>query len=384
MKKNDKINASKTPAWLHKAVCPYMIAEAGVNHNGDPDLALKMVDAAWSVGADAVKFQAFSADELVVKDAAKAEYQKACGQAGESQYDMLARYELTENDFEKIARHCCDRGVDFVITPFSARWTNFFADLAAEKTGGLVSAFKVGSGNLAAPILLRAIAQTRRPIILSTGMSDMAEVHRTIELMRNHGCEGLALMHCISLYPTKLEQTNLYAMRVLSRETGLPVGFSDHTREIMTGGLAVAAGATILEKHFTLDKNMIGPDHAMSLDVDQLREYVAHARLASQACGCEVKRPLAQEQAIRDAVRMSVVSTVAIPPGTVITREMLTEKRPGTGIPAEYLERLIGAFAAQNISENQMIQPADILNYSRLSADAIGGGNRNQSVYTGR
>ncbi|MCK4629751.1 MAG: N-acetylneuraminate synthase family protein, partial [Sedimentisphaerales bacterium] len=247
--------------------CPYIIAEAGVNHNGRLATALELVKAAHGAGADCIKFQAFTAEELVVKNAEKAQYQKRSGPKGESQYDMLKRLELKESEFAAIKKYCDELEIDFLVTPFSPRWVRIFYEMG-------VTAFKIGSGNLNDRALLEAIGQTHLPVIISTGMSDLTEIDAALATLRKSGSVHLAVLHCISLYPTQLKQVDVNAIKSLAEHTHLPTGFSDHTEELTTGAVAVAAGAVILEKHFTLDKNLQGPDHKMSLDPEGLKKYV--------------------------------------------------------------------------------------------------------------
>ena len=333
---------------------PYIIAEAGVNHNGRLATALELVKAAHGAGADCIKFQAFTAEELVVKNAEKAQYQKRSGPKGESQYDMLQRLELKEFEFAAIKKHCDELEIDFLITPFSPRWVRVFYE-----TG--VAAFKTGSGNLNDTALLEAIGQTHLPVIISTGMSKLNEVDKTITILRKSGSEHLSVLHCVSLYPTRLEQANLNAVKTIAEHTHLPTGFSDHTEELITGALAVAAGAVILEKHFTLDKKMEGPDHKMSLVPEELTEYIRLARQAEKACGDGQKKLLTAEEKMKETVRMSVVAAIFIKAGTKITRKMITIKRPGTGIPAERIDVVINTTAACDMEPDHIINRNDLI-----------------------
>ncbi|MBN1436435.1 MAG: N-acetylneuraminate synthase family protein [Sedimentisphaerales bacterium] len=336
------ISSKAKAPWALNPGKPYVIAEAGVNHNGDVSLALELVAAAKEAGADCVKFQAFSAEELVTKEAAKAEYQQNCGQAGESQCEMLKRYEFTRNAFAQIKQRCDELGIMFLATPFSTRWVDVLCELG-------VSAIKVGSGNIESGNLLDVIGQTGLPLIVSTGMSTLDEVDRTVARLRNAGSNELAVLHCVSLYPTRLDQVNLRAIATLQSHTQLTTGFSDHTCEIITGALAVAAGAQILEKHFTLDKAMDGPDHQASLEPNELREYITLAQQAMTARGSGDKGPLPEELPVKNLVRFSVVTAKFIKAGSVITQDMVTTKRPGIGISAEELELVIGAKALRDM-----------------------------------
>ncbi len=339
--------------WQDEKRRPYIIAEAGVNHNGSLEMARELVRTAKEAGADCVKFQAFRAEELVTKEAAKADYQQRCGDQGETQYDMLKRCELGENDFQALKKYCDQAGIDFLVTPFSPHWVNVFADMA-------VDSFKIGSGNLVALDLLAAMGQTHLPVILSTGMSSLEEVDRTLNRLREAGCGELALLQCVSLYPTRLDQVNLQTIQTLRNHTGCITGFSDHTLEVITGALAAAAGAEILEKHFTLDKKREGPDQAMSMNPEELRQYVTLTRQAWAARGSGEKTVLPDEQPIKTAARLSVVAKTFIAQGTVISVEMLTYKRPGSGIPSDQIIQTIGKTAAKNIQADQVIHWKDL------------------------
>jgi N,N'-diacetyllegionaminate synthase len=349
---NDSYKTKKL-VWLDGMKCPYIIAEAGVNHNGQLATAMELVKAAREAGADCIKFQAFTAEELVVKNAEKAQYQKSSGPKEESQYDMLQRLELKESEFAAIKKYCDNLEIDFLITPFSPRWVRVFYEMGA-------AAFKTGSGNLNDIPLLEAIGQTHLPVIISTGMSELNEVDRALTILRKSGSERLAVLHCVSLYPTRIEQANLNAVKTIAEHTHLPTGFSDHTEELITGAVAVAAGAVILEKHFTLDKKMEGPDHKMSLEPKELAEYIRLARQAEKACGDGQKKPLTAEEKMKETVRMSIVAATFIKAGTKITREMITIKRPGTGIPAGQIDVVINATVTRDIEPDHIINPSDI------------------------
>ena len=242
----NKAIAIDAPGWVDGRIRPYIIAEAGVNHNGKLQTALKLVDAAKASGADCVKFQAFTAEELATTQAVKAAYQHSCGPPGESQYDMLKRCELNEKNFTAIKKHCDKHSIDFLATPFSTRWVGILTEMG-------IIALKIGSGNITCLDLLKEIAKTNLPVIMSTGMAYMPEINQALNQLHQCGSSTVAVMHCVSLYPTTLEQTNLAILAKLKQQFSVTVGFSDHTEEIMTGALAVAAGAEILEKHITLN-----------------------------------------------------------------------------------------------------------------------------------
>jgi len=325
----------------------YIIAEAGVNHNGSLQTAFELIEAACSSGADCIKFQAFSADELVTKKAPKAEYQKQ--EKEESQYDMLLKLELSEEDFRKIAFRCSNRPLDFLATPFSPKWVKIFCDIG-------VKGFKISSGSITSLNLLKAIAKTKLPVILSTGMSEIEDIRRAVEVLRGHGCDDLSLLHCVTLYPTPIDKVNLFAMHALKKEFNVPVGFSDHTTDTMSGALAVAAGASILEKHFTLDRDMEGPDHRASLVPSELREYISQARRAYVMCGHCGKDISPEELDIKKVVQSSLVAKRFINKGETISEEILMEKRPATGISPMDLDKVIGKIVIRDIEKDEVLK----------------------------
>ena len=329
----------------------YIIAEAGVNHNGDLQTAYNLIDEAVIAKADCIKFQAFCADDLAIRTAPKAEYQ--IKDKDENQYNMLLKYELTPDEFLKIKNYCDKKNINFLATPFSNKWVDILFDLG-------VDAFKISSGSINSNILLSHIGHTCLPVILSTGMSNMSEINNAINILKKHGCPSLSILHCITLYPVKIEQINLFSIAALKEKFNFKVGFSDHTEEIYTGGLAIAAGATIIEKHFTLDKNMEGPDHAMSLSPKQLKEYINYIRRVEVICGEKIKEPLSEELFVKRVVQTSLVAKETIKRGETISREMLTEKRPATGIFSDKIEEVIGKCVNKNIEKNSIIFWDDI------------------------
>ncbi len=320
--------------------CPaYIIAEAGVNHDGALDQALALVDAAAAGGADAVKFQWFTADALVCDAAPLAEYQRGRAPAvetGGGQRDMLRRLELAADAFAAIAQHCRGRGIDFLATPFSIESLDAYA-------ASRPPAVKIASTDLVNRPLLQRAAATGLPLLLSTGASTLDEIARTVRwLVEWRALDRAVLMHCVSAYPTPLSEANIAAVRGLRQRFGVLTGYSDHTVSTRTGGWAVACGACVIEKHLTLNRAADGPDHAMSLDPDGFRDYVSHAREAEQALGNGAPGMSEVERDVREVARRSVVAAVDLPAGTVLTAEMLTVKRPGGGIEPADLEQLIG------------------------------------------
>lgn len=325
-----------------------VVAEAGVNHGGALDQALRLVDAAARAGVDAVKFQMFRAAELATAAAAPAAYQQARG-GGASQRDLLRRLELPDEAFARIAAHCRMRGVEFLATPFSPPDVDRLLPLG-------VPALKIASTDLNNLPLLRRAVGTGLPLIVSTGAATEPEIRAAVGRLYAWGAAGrLILLHCVSGYPTPLAAANLRAIADLRRVAGVPCGFSDHTRSSAIAGWAVAAGACLLEKHFTLDRTAPGPDHAMSLNPEELAAYVSAARGAETALGRGGLGMTALEADVRAAARRSVVAARSIPAGTVLTADMLTLKRPAGGIEPEHLETLLGRQAAADIAPDTVL-----------------------------
>jgi N,N'-diacetyllegionaminate synthase len=324
-----------------------IVAEAGVNHDGSLPKALQLVDVAADAGADLVKFQVFRAGELTTASAAPADYQRISG--GNGQREMLERLELTDGDFGRIVEHCRARGIGFLATPFSLPDVDRLVALG-------VQAIKIASTDLNNAPLLRRAADTGLPLIVSTGASLPEEIRAAVRRLRGWGAgERLILLHCVSGYPTPVEVANLRAVATLRRTYRVPSGFSDHTELTEIAGWAVAAGACVLEKHFTLDRRAHGPDHAMSLDPEELAAYVATARAAEVALGSGVLGMSALEADVRAAARQSVVAARDIPARTRLTAAMLTIKRPGGGIAPDQLDALPGRCAAVDIAADTVL-----------------------------
>jgi N,N'-diacetyllegionaminate synthase len=319
-----------------------IIAEAGVNHDGNCDDALRLVDAAAAAGADVVKFQMFRTRELVTGGAEVAAYQQACGAA--SQQALLERLELDDAAFARIAEHCRAQQIMFLATPFSPGDVGRLVQLDTP-------AIKIASTDLNNTPLLQRAATTGLPLIVSTGAATRAEIAATASRLRawNAGAR-LVLLHCISGYPTPLAAANLRAIAAKQSAFDVPCGFSDHTESIAIAGWAVAAGACVLEKHFTLDRSRSGPDHAMSLDPVQLREYVAAARAAEVALGDGTIGMLEVEADVRTHARRSVVAARPIAAGTVLTPDLLAVKRPAGGIAPDAFAELLGRTVAADIA----------------------------------
>jgi N-acetylneuraminate synthase/N,N'-diacetyllegionaminate synthase len=337
--------------WPRTAGEAYFIAEAGVNHNGDVEVAKRLADAASDAGADAVKFQTFQADALVTDSAPTAEYQEdAVG--SDTQRELLAALELDRDAHEELRRYCEEHGIEFLSTPFGRETASILADLD-------VSAFKIGSGDLTNHPLLRHVAEYDRPMIVSTGMSTLSEVREAFEAIRAaNPTVPVALLHCVSAYPTAVDDVNLRAIRTLDDEFAVPVGFSDHTTAVEMPALSVAAGARIVEKHFTLDRSMEGPDHAASLEPSELDRAVSLVRDAARSLGDGVKRPVSAEAETREVARKGLYASSDLRSGDVLTADDVAIKRPAEGLaPSEY-DRVIGRTLASDVSAESPLTAA--------------------------
>jgi N-acetylneuraminate synthase/N,N'-diacetyllegionaminate synthase len=331
----------------------FLIAEAGVNHNGDLDLAHRLVDAAADAGADAVKFQTFRTDALVSGAAPKARYQVETTGEGESQRAMLARLELSADAHASLRDHAQRRGLVFFSTPFDEASADLLDRLGVEL-------LKVPSGEVTNLPLLRHLAAKRRPILVSTGMCTLDEVATAVETIRAAGDPPVALLHCVSAYPAPVEDTNLRAMDTLRARFGCPVGLSDHSLGIEIALAAVARGAAVLEKHLTLDRALPGPDHRASLEPADFTALVRGVRAIEAALGDGDKRPMPSELDTRAVARRSLVATRALPAGHRLTHADIAIKRPGTGIPPGDLERVLGQRLRHSIAAD------DLLDWSSL------------------
>lgn len=325
-----------------------VIAEAGVNHNGSLELALRLVQAAAAAGAEAVKFQTFRAQEVATAAAPKAQYQLARTEPGQSQLEMLERLELSRDDHLALMARCRELGLMFLSTPFDARSVDLLDSLG-------LPAFKVPSGEITNLPLLAHIAAKGRPVILSTGMSSLEEVRRAVTILQEGGARGIALLHCVSNYPAQPQDVNLRAMATMAQAFGLPVGYSDHTLGIEVALAAVALGACIVEKHFTLDRNLPGPDHAASAEPEELKALGRGVRMVEAALGHGRKEPAASEADTRRVARRSLVAAVDIPAGAAIAPTMIAIKRPGSGLAPERLPEVLGRRARAAIASGTLI-----------------------------
>jgi len=325
----------------------FIIAEAGVNHNGNLKIAKKMIEAGARAGADAVKFQTFVTEDEISKYAPLAEYQKTAVKE-QSQLEMVKKLELAKEDFRELYDYAGQQGITFLSTPFDMKSVDLLEELG-------VAAFKIGSGELTNLPLLKYIAKRGKPMIVSTGMSTLEEVGEAVNTIRKDQNDQIVLLHCTSNYPTQIEDCNLRAMCTLKDVFNVPVGYSDHTLGTWIPIVAVAMGACIIEKHFTLDRNMLGPDQKMSLEPPALKRMIRRIRLAEKALGSPEKRPAESELDTMKIARKSIVAKIEIPAGFIISKDMLTTKRPGTGIPPKYLDKIIGKRARTKIREDEVI-----------------------------
>jgi N-acetylneuraminate synthase/N,N'-diacetyllegionaminate synthase len=327
----------------------FIIAEAGVNHNGDLDLAIKLIDEAANCGIDCIKFQTFKADRLVTKSAPKANYQLQVTDPDESQMEMLKKLELNFSDYKKLIDHCKLKGLIFMSTPYNIEDIDFLDELD-------VPAFKVASGQLVELPFLRYMAKKGRPIILSTGMGYLSDVDEAVRAIRTEGNDQIIILQCTTNYPSYEEDANLHAMVSIKDATGCIVGYSDHTLNEVCNLGAVALGARVIEKHFTLDKSMPGPDHSCSADVEEFKKLVRNIRLMEAALGSGIKIPCAREQKNKEGMRRSLVARVPIKKGEIITEEKLTVKRPATGVEPKFLDKVIGNTASVDIAQDEILK----------------------------
>lgn len=326
----------------------YIIAEAGVNHNGSLETAFRMVDEAKNAGADCIKFQTFKSENLVSVKASKADYQK--GNTGEgSQLEMLKKLELSFDEFIRLKDYCQEKGIEFLSTPFDLESLDFLDRLG-------VPFWKIPSGEVTNLPYLLAIAKTSKPVIMSTGMCEIEEIRAAVNTLRQNGTNDIKLLHCNTEYPTPFEDVNLNAINTLRETFGLETGYSDHTKGIEVAIAAVALGCTVIEKHFTLDKNMEGPDHKASLEPKELCEMVNAIRNIEKAMGSKDKKPSVSELKNISVARKSIVAKTNIKAGDVFSEENITVKRPGNGIsPMRWFE-IIGKTADRDYKEDDLIK----------------------------
>jgi N,N'-diacetyllegionaminate synthase len=328
-----------------------IIAEAGVNHNGDLDMARQLIDVAASAGADLVKFQTFSADRLVTEHAKKADYQAHTTDAAESQHAMIRRLELTSGMHEALIAHCKVRGISFFSTGFDIESVDMLMQLGVDR-------LKVPSGELTNLPYLRHVGRIGKPVILSTGMATLGDTEAALAVLEDAGTPRarITVLHCTTEYPTPMREVNLRAMSSLRDAFGVAVGYSDHTAGIEVAVAAVALGATVIEKHFTLDRSLPGPDHQASLEPAELAQMVNAIRNIEQAMGDGIKRPTPSELKNRPVARKSIVAACAIRAGERFTEGNLTVKRPGTGLSPMLWDDVLRYSATRDFAPNELIE----------------------------
>ena len=326
----------------------YIIAEAGVNHNGSFELACKLVDAAKAAGVDCIKFQTFKSKNLVSRNAQKAEYQKDTTGDG-SQGDMLKKLELSYDEFIALKAYCDKIGICFLSTPFDFESIHFLNSID-------MPFWKIPSGEVTNYPYLVALAKTGKPVVMSTGMCEIDEIETAIKVLRENGTKEVKLLHCNTEYPTPFEDVNLRAMQTMRETFGVEVGYSDHTKGIEVPVAAVALGAAVIEKHFTLDRNMEGPDHKASLEPHELAEMVNSIRNIEKSLGTGQKTPTPSEKKNIAIARKSIVAKTAIQAGDKLTTENITVKRPGSGISPMMWNAVIGTKAIRDFEEDELIE----------------------------
>lgn len=325
-----------------------IIAEAGVNHNGSLETAKKLADTAKECGADIVKFQTAKLDSLVSKSARMADYQKKNTGVEESQKHMLKKLLLSFEEFAELARYCKEIGVRFLSTPFdieSIRFLNPMQDI-----------WKIPSGEITNYPYLVEIGKTKKKVILSTGMAEMNEIQAAIDVLKENGTEDMTILHCTTEYPAPIKDVHLNVLRTMTDAFGYPVGYSDHTLGIEVALAAAAIGATVIEKHFTLDRNLPGPDHKASLEPDELKAMTAGIRKIELALGTSEKKPSEAELKNRLAARKSIVAKTAIKAGDILTAENITTKRPGSGVNPMRWNEALGSKAIRDFEEDELIE----------------------------
>jgi N,N'-diacetyllegionaminate synthase len=326
----------------------FIIAEAGVNHNGSIQNAYLLVDAAKAAGVDAVKFQTFNAEKLVSRYTQKAEYQKRSKSNGQTQLEMLKSLELKKFQFLDICKYCKQKNILFLSTPFDFESIDMLEELD-------MPIYKIPSGEITNLPYLIKVASLGKPVILSTGMSNLNEIESAVNILKENGAGKISLLHCNTEYPTPYEDVNLLAMNTLKQRFGVKVGYSDHTLGIEVPIAAVALGAQIIEKHFTLDKNMEGPDHKASLEPDELKKMVNSIRIIEKSLGNSEKIPTKSESKNIDIARKSIVAKTNIMAGDTFSEENITVKRPGNGISPMHWFEVLGKTAKKNFEEDELI-----------------------------
>lgn len=328
----------------------FIIAEAGVNHNGSIELAKRLIDVARDAGVDAIKFQTFKAEKLVSKNAQKADYQKQATDSNESQFDMIKKLELDTATHHELIAYCNEKKIMFLSTPFDHDSIELLYDLGLE-------IFKIPSGEITNLPYLRHIGKLGKQVILSTGMTDMGEIEGALNVLTEAGTkkENITVLHANTMYPTPMEDVNLRAMVTIGNAFDVAYGYSDHTLGIEVDVAAVAMGACCIEKHFTLDKTMRGPDHKASLEPDELKAMVKAIRNIERALGSSIKKPSKSETPNIQIARKSIIAKTDIKKGEILSEENLAVKRPGNGISPMRWDEIIGTKATKDYNEDELI-----------------------------
>ena len=334
-----------------KANKVFIIAEAGVNHNGSLDLAKRLIEIAVDSGADAVKFQTFKAESLVSKNAQKADYQKQTTDASESQFDMIKKLELDVETHRELIAYCQEKDIMFLSTPFDHESVNLLSGLGLQ-------IFKIPSGEITNLPYLRHIGSLDKQVILSTGMSNLKEVGDALNILINSGTskDNVTVLHANTMYPTPMEDVNLNAMLTIQKEFGVDIGYSDHTLGIEVDIAAVAMGASCIEKHFTLDKTMDGPDHKASLEPEELKAMVGAIRNIEKALGSSEKKPSSSETPNMQLARKSIVAKINLKKGDILNKDNITAKRPGNGLSPMKWDNIIGTPSIKDYNADDQIQ----------------------------
>ena len=333
-----------------KARKTFIIAEAGVNHNGSLEMAFQLIDVAVAAGADAVKFQTFKAEKVIAIHAPKAGYQKDTTGSDESQLEMVKKLELDETAHIRLYQYCQGKGIQFLSTPFDLESIDLLERLGLE-------IFKIPSGEITNLLYLRKLGALKKRLIMSTGMADVGEIEDALDVLTESGTpvENITVLHCNTEYPTPFEDVNLRAMLTIGHAFGVAVGYSDHTPGIEVAIAAVALGAAVLEKHFTLDRNLPGPDHKASLEPDELKAMVQAIRNIELALGNGIKRPSPSEAKNKPIARKSLVATQPIKTGELFSADNITAKRPGAGISPMRWDEVLGQVAQKDYEKDDLI-----------------------------
>ncbi len=342
------------PRWVNDPTSLYFIAEAGVNHNGEIEKAHALIDVAAAAGADAIKFQTFKTDALATIDAPKAPYQIRNETLATTQTEMLRNLELDEQAWRSIRTHCDEKDISFLSTPFDFDSVDFLESLG-------VNAFKVSSGDLTYLQLLSHMAKKGLPIIISTGMANLAETEEAVQTIETNGNPPLAILHCVSDYPSDPSESNLNVLALLNKAFGRPVGWSDHTLGNVTSIASVALGARLIEKHFTLDRSLPGPDHKASLEPDELKQFVSKLRMVEKALGNGVKRPTKVELETAAVARRSIVVLKDLTLGEVLTNKNCGARRPGTGLPPRMMDYVLGRRVCCDLKVGTVLELAHLV-----------------------